>query len=78
MAEPIGLPAHELQSLLDELSEVRGEAWSELHNRFHLRLYTLAGRPRLSGLIANMRDASSAYINMFVADTRGAEISPPA
>jgi DNA-binding GntR family transcriptional regulator len=70
-----GEAVEELQSLLDQMAAASGERWSELHNRFHLRLYSLAGRPRLSSLIANMRDSSSAYINMFVADAHGAEIS---
>lgn len=42
-------------------------AWLRLNDEFHLRLYESAGRPRLSGLIDSLRDASAPYIHMFVA-----------
>jgi DNA-binding GntR family transcriptional regulator len=41
--------------------------WLELNDEFHLRLYECAGRPRLSALIENLRDASTPYIYMYVA-----------
>lgn len=42
-------------------------AWLRLNDEFHLRLYACAGKPRLSALIDNLRDASAPYIHMFVA-----------
>jgi DNA-binding GntR family transcriptional regulator len=42
-------------------------AWLRLNDEFHLKLYACAGRPRLSALIDNLRDASAPYIHMFVA-----------
>ena len=41
--------------------------WLKLNDQFHLRLHESAGRPRLSTLIDNLRDASAPYIYMFVA-----------
>jgi DNA-binding GntR family transcriptional regulator len=41
--------------------------WVELNDRFHLRTYQPAGEPRLLRLIAGLRDASVAYLNMFAA-----------
>ena len=59
----------ELQGILDEMYGNEGtDRWSQLHNRFHMTLYNSAGMPRLATLIANMRDASSSYINMFVTE----------
>jgi DNA-binding GntR family transcriptional regulator len=66
----------ELQAILDEMTRVGGaEGWSELHNRFHMRLYNGSGMPRLATTIANLRDASSSYINMFVAQQEGMAVS---
>lgn len=66
----------ELQALLDRMPETGGgQDWMRLHSRFHIRIYSAANRPRLVHLIENLRDASSAYINMFVADHHGADIS---
>jgi DNA-binding GntR family transcriptional regulator len=62
-----------LQKLIDEMSETEhSDRWLQLHNEFHIGLYRLAGRPRLVTLIANLRDAASSYINMFVSDHKGA------
>ena len=59
----------ELQSILDEMHGNEGtDRWSQIHNRFHMTLYNNAGMPRLATMIANMRDASSSYINMFVTE----------
>lgn len=41
-------------------------AWLRLNHEFHLQLYACAGKPRLSWLIDNLRDASAPYIHMFV------------
>jgi DNA-binding GntR family transcriptional regulator len=66
----------ELQSILDEMKRSESsDRWFELHNRFHMLLYNGSGMPRLAMMIANMRDASSSYINMFVARDGGMDIS---
>jgi len=57
----------ELQELLDRMKRTKDdELWLEDNGRFHLMLYEPAGLPRLSSLIANLRDASGAYIRMYV------------
>jgi DNA-binding GntR family transcriptional regulator len=59
----------ELQAILDDMCGSEGTGrWAQLHNRFHMTLYNLARMPRLATMIANTRDASSSYINMFVAE----------
>ncbi|HZA20135.1 MAG TPA: GntR family transcriptional regulator [Actinomycetota bacterium] len=66
----------ELRAILDEMREVgTAEGWSDLHNRFHMLLYNGSGLPRLAMTIANLRDASSSYINMFVALNKGMDVS---
>jgi DNA-binding GntR family transcriptional regulator len=65
-----------LQLLLDDLSGNEGtDRWAQLHNRFHMTLYNSAGMPRLATMIANMRDASSSYINMFVTEPGNVQTS---
>lgn len=57
-----------LQGLVDDMRATDDQgAWTEMNETFHLRLYEASGRPRLCNTIANLRDASSAYIRMFVA-----------
>ena len=41
--------------------------WAELNNDFHLRIYGAANRPRLCSIIMNLREASSAYLQMCLA-----------
>ena len=66
----------ELQGILDEMYGNEGtDRWSQLHNRFHMTLYNSAGMPRLATMIANMRDASSSYINMFVTEAGNVDTS---
>jgi DNA-binding GntR family transcriptional regulator len=66
----------ELQSILEEMKRVEGtDGWFGLHNRFHMLLYNSSGMPRLATTIANLRDASSSYINLFVAEGRGMDVS---
>ena len=66
----------ELADVLDRMKQVEGtEEWAKLHNRFHMTLYNRGEMPRLATMIANMRDASSSYINMFVADHEGMHTS---
>jgi DNA-binding GntR family transcriptional regulator len=59
------------ETLSDLIQTMRGtedpRVWLRLNDEFHLRLYACAGKPRLSGLIDNLRDASAPYIHMFVA-----------
>jgi DNA-binding GntR family transcriptional regulator len=66
----------ELQVILEEMMKLgTAEGWSDLHNRFHMLLYNSSGLPRLAMTIANLRDASSSYINMFVAQHEGMDVS---
>jgi DNA-binding GntR family transcriptional regulator len=44
--------------------------WLRLNDEFHLKLYECARRPHLSSLIDNLRDASTPYIYMFVANRK--------
>lgn len=61
--------------LLREVEALHGEMmatddvarWAELNNRFHLRIYEAADRPRLCSIIMNLREASSAYLQMCLA-----------
>lgn len=58
----------ELQALLETMKKEKDEVrWVEMNDRFHMRLYQASGMPRLCGMIANLRDASSTYIHMFAA-----------
>ncbi len=60
--------ARDLDALIDRMRRTEdARKWLRLNDRFHLRLYESAGRPRLSSLIDNLRDASAPYIYMFVA-----------
>ena len=59
------------EHLAELIATMRGtedpRAWLRLNDAFHLELYACAGKPRLSSLIDNLRDASAPYIHMFVA-----------
>ena len=58
----------ELNALIDKMRRTEdARRWMRLNDEFHLRLYERANRPRLSGMIENLRDASTPYIHMFVA-----------
>jgi DNA-binding GntR family transcriptional regulator len=58
----------ELEDLAERMREEEDPAaWTELNNRFHQLLVELSGWPRLSSMVANLRDASRAYIRTFVA-----------
>jgi DNA-binding GntR family transcriptional regulator len=60
--------ARDLRTLIDRMRRTEdARKWLKLNDQFHLRLYEAAGRPRLSTLIDNLRDASAPYIYMFVA-----------
>lgn len=58
----------DLTALIDRMRRTDdARRWLRLNDEFHLRLYACAGRPRLSSLIANLRDGSTPYIHMYVA-----------
>jgi DNA-binding GntR family transcriptional regulator len=57
-----------LSDLIETMRDTEDpRTWLRLNDEFHLRLYACAGKPRLSALIDNLRDASAPYIHMFVA-----------
>ena len=63
-----GALVEELQTLIDRMREVRDEvAWTSMNEQFHRAIYAASMRPRLCSMIATLRDASSAYIHMYVA-----------
>lgn len=64
----------ELGELIDRMRRT-GDAqrWLGLNDEFHLRLYECAKRPRLISLIESLRDASTPYIYMFVANRQPAD-----
>lgn len=58
-----------LQRTIDEMRATDdGGRWLELNDEFHRRLYASSDLPRLSALIGSLRDASSAYLHMFVSN----------
>lgn len=58
----------ELQSILDKMRKTDDEQeWLDLNNRFHIAVYEPAERPRLSALIADLRDSATSYIHMLLA-----------
>ena len=58
----------ELDALIAKMRRVRRhDEWVEMNDRFHLTLYEASNMPRLCSMIRNLRDASAAYIYMFVA-----------
>lgn len=58
----------ELDALIAKMRKMRRhDEWVEMNDRFHLTLYEASGMPRLCSMIRNLRDASAAYIYMFVA-----------
>jgi DNA-binding GntR family transcriptional regulator len=60
--------ARDLNALIERMRRTEdARAWLSLNDRFHLRLYESAGRPRLVAMIDSLRDASAPYIHMFVA-----------
>ncbi len=62
--EPAWAPP--LEALLQEMrTGPPAERYLELNQRFHSELYTRSGRERLVEMIAALRDASSAYLNIF-------------
>jgi DNA-binding GntR family transcriptional regulator len=63
--------AKELGELIDRMRRTKNpRRWLQMNDEFHLKLYESAGRPHLSSLIANLRDASNPYIYMFVVNKK--------
>jgi len=61
----------ELGDLIDRMRRTSDpRRWLRLNDEFHLKLYECAGRPHLISLIDNLRDASTPYIYMFVANRK--------
>lgn len=57
-----------LIALLDGMHATNDAAWYiEQNQRFHLQLYSLAGRARLSAMIEELRSASNAYLHLSAA-----------
>jgi DNA-binding GntR family transcriptional regulator len=55
-----------LEALLDEMRTGPPAArYLELNQRFHTQLYEHSGRSKLVDMIANLRDASSAYLHIY-------------
>lgn len=58
----------ELEALVDEMrSEDEESVWADMNERFHRTIYAASDRPRLVNMIATLRNASKAYIHMYVA-----------
>lgn len=58
--------AAELEAMLDEMHDIADpERYVALNQRFHGTLYELSHRPRLTKLIADLRDATNAYLQIY-------------
>jgi DNA-binding GntR family transcriptional regulator len=61
--------AQPLYEILEELSSCTDAAqYVELNHTFHMNLYKLSGRERLVELIAGLRNASNAYLQIYAAE----------
>jgi DNA-binding GntR family transcriptional regulator len=76
----VPLSPKELNDLQDRLDVMRTtknrRRWVELNDAFHMSLYRASDRSRLTAMIENLRDASSAYVFMYISsqpDTRDAD-----
>jgi DNA-binding GntR family transcriptional regulator len=59
---------NELQAIIDKMKKTSDEQeWLDLNSRFHIGVYEPTNRPRLIGLIADLRDSSTSYIHMLLA-----------
>lgn len=62
--------AEPLHEILEEMRSGPGAArYIELNHRFHNDIYVRSGRMQLVEMIASLRDASSAYLNIYRAET---------
>jgi DNA-binding GntR family transcriptional regulator len=69
------------EAQLDELDSIREmmeaheedvHEWLDLNDRFHFTIYEAALRPRLLGLITNLRNTCAPYINIYISSTANA------
>jgi DNA-binding GntR family transcriptional regulator len=59
----------ELKGLLAKMRKTKdASAWMKLNDEFHLMMYEPSDRPRLSAMIEGLRDSSTPYIHIYVAD----------
>ncbi|WP_354697988.1 HTH-type transcriptional repressor RspR [Paraconexibacter sp. AEG42_29] len=59
-----------LRALVDEMGRTSDAvAYFALNQRFHEQIYAAAGRPNLAKLIAELRDASAAYVRILIDGT---------
>lgn len=59
----------ELQDVVDAIDRAEdSKEYLELNKAFHLRLYQQADRPQLLEMIETLRDASSAYLNLYLTE----------
>jgi DNA-binding GntR family transcriptional regulator len=62
--------AQPLEAILSEMRTGPAAArYLELNQRFHTELYARSGRPQLAEMIAGLRDASSAYLHIYRAQS---------
>jgi DNA-binding GntR family transcriptional regulator len=58
-----------LTKILDAIDAAKDSGeYLALNKEFHLQLYQQADRPQLVELIANLRDSSSVYLNLYLTD----------
>ncbi len=63
-----------LEAMLDEMRDNPDpERYVALNQQFHNTLYRFAGRPRLSRLIADLRDATNAYLHIYASTGAASE-----
>lgn len=57
----------ELEQLLGEMARSTADTrrYPELNRAFHARIYSIAQRPKLESLIADLRDSSAAYLRVY-------------
>lgn len=66
--------AKALNNLIDRMRRTTdARRWMQMNDEFHLKLYESAERPHLSTLIESLRDASTPYIYMYVANRKPSE-----
>jgi DNA-binding GntR family transcriptional regulator len=65
----------ELAALIEQMSATRGDpvGYGRLNAAFHARIYRCAERPKLERLIADLREASAAYLRLYATIAPGPE-----
>jgi DNA-binding GntR family transcriptional regulator len=63
-----------LRDLLSQMGRATDDSvlYNELNRQFHARIYAAAGRPKLEKLIADLREASTAYLRLYATIAPGA------